>query len=42
MGPPTLLNSSSSTSSPSRLRVEISVPWQIGSPWPSRTLHELG
>jgi hypothetical protein len=35
-------NSSSSTSSPSRPRMEISVRWPIGSPWPSKTLRELG
>jgi hypothetical protein len=35
-------NSSSSTLSPSRPRVEISVRWPIGSPWPSKTLLELG
>jgi hypothetical protein len=30
------------TSSPSRPRVEISVRWPIGFPWPSKTLRELG
>jgi hypothetical protein len=42
MGPPTPSNSSSSTSSPFRLHVEISVRWPIGFPWPSKMLCELG
>jgi hypothetical protein len=42
MGPLTPSNSSSSTSSPSRPCVEISARWPIGSPWPSKTLRELG
>jgi hypothetical protein len=41
-GPQTPSNSSSYTSLPSRPRVEISVRWPIGSPWPSKTLRKLG
>jgi hypothetical protein len=41
-GPLTPSNSSSSTSSLSRPRVEVSVPWPIGSQWPSRMLRGLG
>jgi hypothetical protein len=36
------LNFSSSTSSPSRPCVEISVRWPIVFPWPSKMLRELG
>jgi hypothetical protein len=41
-GPPTPSSSSSSTSSPFRPHVEISVLWPTNSPWPSRKRRELG
>jgi hypothetical protein len=42
MTEPQTPSSSSSSMSSSRPRVEISVQWPIGSPWPSKMLYELG